>query len=100
MCYSNKQSKWDHAKFYLGSVNNTGVNTADWNASTIIFDWDVMMVNNTAAPNGTITWLTVGGSYFNETNIWIGQKSHMVVSDPYVRIQEIGLVVKTIYSIL
>jgi hypothetical protein len=75
---------WDHATFDLGTVNNKNTDTSAWQSSTIIFDWDVIMASSTAATNGTVTWVTAGGSYSNDTNIWVGQSSLVVIAQPYV----------------
>ena len=65
----------------MGIVTNDGSDTANIEASTIIIDWEAIMISNTATVDQQTYWVSAGAEYNNESTIWVGQASFVAIND-------------------
>ncbi|KAK2167267.1 hypothetical protein LSH36_30g02001 [Paralvinella palmiformis] len=66
---------YDQAIFNFGILNNTESDTSSYTPSSLVIEWDAVMVPNPETVDDAEYWISAGAEYASETMIWVGQTS-------------------------
>jgi len=73
----------------FGDVTNDGISNALDTDSVIHIEWDVIMTDTML--NNTEYWVSAGGQYNNQDEIWVGSSSFLSLLDDYSSVSRLQL---------